>query len=269
DQSLELRTFCCLLKCNPNSLAMRAARAIAPSPHRPFPASARHSSPRHSSPRLPSPSLSSPCRSIRDLIFPMLKLKWSQAAAWRVHRHHIDKRANPGAMLEVARRLCGLHAQVMSSAELTVWARVHDLDRKAVQRALWEERSLVKTWAMRGTLHLLPSDELSLWHAALSTSPRFLRASAWEKYFGISIEELDRLTQAVGTALEGQLMTREELAKRVGKLMRSPRLGSKLAQGSWGTMLRPAAFAGNLCFGPSVGQRVRFTRPDTWLASEL
>src|SRR5262249_14681529 len=82
-------------------------------------------------------------------------------------------------------------------------------------------------------------------------------------------EELDRLTQAVGTALEGQLMTREELAKRVGKLMRSPRLGSKLAQGSWGTMLRPAAFAGNLCFGPSVGQRVRFTRPDTWLASEL
>ena len=32
-------------------------------------------------------------------------------------------------------------------------------------------------------------------------------------------------------------------------------------------MLRPAAFAGRLCFGPSVGQRVRFTRPDTWLAT--
>ena len=31
--------------------------------------------------------------------------------------------------------------------------------------------------------------------------------------------------------------------------------------------LRPAAFTGRLCFAPSLGQRVRFTRPDTWLAA--
>ena len=31
-------------------------------------------------------------------------------------------------------------------------------------------------------------------------------------------------------------------------------------------MLKPAAFSGRLCFAPGVGQRVRFTRPDTWLA---
>ena len=46
-------------------------------------------------------------------------------------------------MLAVASRLCGLHAQVMSSAELTLWARVEELDRQAVQRALWEDRALV------------------------------------------------------------------------------------------------------------------------------
>jgi len=39
------------------------------------------------------------------------------------------------------------------------------------------------------------------------------------------------------------------------------------AGSSWGTILRPAAFEGRLCFGPSVGQRVRFTRPNTWLAN--
>jgi hypothetical protein len=32
-------------------------------------------------------------------------------------------------------------------------------------------------------------------------------------------------------------------------------------------MLKPAAFAGHLCFGPSLGQRVRFTHPDTWLTA--
>src|SRR5213593_4545339 len=175
----------------------------------------------------------------------MLKLTWAQAASWRVRRHHLDQRAPAGSMLAVASRLCGLHAQVMSSAELTVWARVEGLERRAVQRALWEDRTLVKTWAMRGTLHLLPASELPLWHAALSTSPRYLRPALWQKYFG---------------------MTREELVQEVGRLTGSPAFGVKLAESSWGTILKPAAFTGRLCFGPSLGQRVRFTRPDTWLA---
>lgn len=170
-------------------------------------------------------------------------------------------------MLAVASRLCGLHAQVMSSAELTVWARVEDLDRRAVQRALWEDRALIKTWAMRGTLHLLPADELPLWHAALSTSRRYLRPTAWQKYFGITLEELDQLTQGVAAALNGRVMTREELAQEVVRLTGSASFGAKLAQGSWGTILKPAAFTGGLCFGPSLGQRVRFTRPDSWLAT--
>ncbi|MBZ5609175.1 MAG: winged helix DNA-binding domain-containing protein [Acidobacteriia bacterium] len=197
----------------------------------------------------------------------MLKLTWSRAAAWRIRRHHLDRRAPAGSLLRVASRLCGLHAQVMSSAELTVWARVENLDRRAVQRALWEDRTLVKTWAMRGTLHLLPAGELPLWHAALSTSRRYLRPAAWQNYFGITIQELDRLTDAVATALDNRVMTREELVREVARLTGSATFAAKLGESSWGTILKPAAFSGRLCFGPSLGQRVRFTHPDTWLAA--
>lgn len=197
----------------------------------------------------------------------MVKLSWARAAAWRVGRQHLDRRAPAGSMLAVASRLCGLHAQLMSSAELTVWARVEDLDRRAVQRALWEDRTLVKTWAMRGTLHLLPASELPLWHAALSTSRRYLRPAAWKKYLGITIEELDRLTEAIAAALDGRVMTREELVQEVARLTGPAGFDRMIAQSSWGTILKPAAFSGYLCFGPSLGQRVRFTHPDTWLGS--
>ncbi|HLJ48482.1 MAG TPA: winged helix DNA-binding domain-containing protein [Bryobacteraceae bacterium] len=195
----------------------------------------------------------------------MLKLSWSTVAAWRMGRHYLVNRAPKGSMLEVASRLCGLHAQVLSCAELTAWARVDRFDRSEVQRALWHDRKLVKTWAMRGTLHLLPSDELPLWHAALGTSKRWLKPAAWQKYFGITMEELDRITEAIGTALDGRLVTREELAAEVGRITGAAAFGTKLAESSWGTLLRPAAFSGRLCFGPSVGQKVRFTRPDSWL----
>ena len=37
--------------------------------------------------------------------------------AWRAARHHLDERVPAKAMLEVAGRIAGVHAQVMSSAE--------------------------------------------------------------------------------------------------------------------------------------------------------
>jgi hypothetical protein len=80
------------------------------------------------------------------------------------------------------------------------------------------------------------------------------------------LEELDRLTDAVSAALEGRVLTREELLREVSRITGSAAFGTKIGENSWGTILKPAAFAGRLCFGPSVGQRVRFTRPDTWLA---
>ena len=184
-----------------------------------------------------------------------------------MHRHFLDRRARAGNLLAVASRLCGLHAQVMSSAELTAWARIEDLDRQAVQRALWDDRTLVKTWAMRGTLHLLPADELPLWRAALSANPQFLKPKSWQTNFGITVDELDRFTEAVGDALNDRMLTRKELAEELTRLTGSPAFSAKLTENSWGTMLRPAAFTGRLCFGPSLGQRVQFTHPDSWLAA--
>jgi hypothetical protein len=190
------------------------------------------------------------------------QLRWAQVMAWRTARHHLDERVPAKAMLDVAGRIAGLHAQVMSSAELTLAARVEGLGPDDLGRALWEERSLVKTWAMRGTLHLLPAAEFPLWQAALSTR-RGWEAGAWQRAFATR-EELERINQAVAEALHGRLLTREELAAAIARQTRSEPLGDKLRE-SWGALLKPAAALGLLCFAPSQGQQVRFTRPDTWL----
>jgi hypothetical protein len=153
----------------------------------------------------------------------------------------------------------------MSSAELTLWARVEDLDPDAVQKALWEERSLVKTWAMRGTLHLLPAADLPIWVGAQGIRKPRHYAPSWLRHFGLTREEAAALIAAIPEALDGRMLTREELAQVVGQLVGSEELGDKLRH-SWGTLLKPAAFRGHLLFAPSVGQNVRFARPDRWLA---
>jgi hypothetical protein len=190
-------------------------------------------------------------------------LTWKQALAWRMARHRLVERAAPDELVAVAARICGLHAQVMSSAELTLWARIDGLRPGALADALWEQRSLVKLWAMRGTLHLLPASELGTWLAALGTYDHY-RKGAWLRGFGVTSEGLDRLVEAIGEALDGEPLTRAELGAEVARITRSPEMAARI-EGSWGSFLKPASFQGRLCFGPSAGQKVRFTAPDAWV----
>ena len=47
-------------------------------------------------------------------------LMWEQGLAWRMARHHLVERAAPDDLVRVAGAVCGLHAQLMSSAELSL-----------------------------------------------------------------------------------------------------------------------------------------------------
>jgi uncharacterized protein YcaQ len=183
--------------------------------------------------------------------------------AWRVQRHHLDQRVPRKRALEVASRVCCLHAQIMSSAELSLWTRVQQLKADDVATWLWSDRSLVKAWAMRGTLHLIPTDEYTNWQVALNTL-RHYRRDSWFRYFEITREEFDGLMVAISEALEGEPLTRDQLATRVGEITGSASMGDKLRE-SWGALLKPASLQGRLCFAPNEGRNVRFTRPDRWL----
>jgi uncharacterized protein YcaQ len=183
-----------------------------------------------------------------------------------MRRQHLTTRVPAAAALDVVSRLNGLHAQVMSSAELTLHARVDGLSADAVGRWLWEERRLIKTWAVRGTLHLLPAAEMPVWIAALSTYRHFEKPS-WQRAF-VPLDQLQQIIAACGEVLDGALLTREELAQAVAARTGVAELGEAV-RSSWGAMLKPAAFRGQLCFAPSDGQLVRFTRPDRWLAPTI
>jgi uncharacterized protein YcaQ len=176
-----------------------------------------------------------------------------------MHRHHLVDRASPRALLRVASDICGLHAQLMSSAELSLWARVEGLERDAIEEQLWRRRTLVKLWAMRGTLHVLPSAELGLWLAALGTITN--RGMTGHP-------QIDALSDVVGRALKGRILSREELAAAVERATGDPAIADTV-RFSWGSYLKPASFRGRLCFAPSEDGRVRMTHPESWLPGPI
>jgi hypothetical protein len=189
------------------------------------------------------------------------ELTWPQVHAFRLTRHHLTHRAPKKDLARVVGDIGGVQAQVMSAAELQVTVRadctVHD-----VRRALWTDRRLAKTWLMRGTLHLVPAEDLPVFTAAMSS--HLVRSpAAWLKYTQLTEHEFTGVIQAIGDALDGQALTREELIAKVGN-GRSERVQVALKSG-WGSLLKPVARQGRLCFGPSRGQSVTFVQPRQWL----
>ena len=193
------------------------------------------------------------------------RLNWANALAWRMERQFLTERRPREELGAVVGAIGGLHAQMLPAAELAAWARIDGLRPGDLDAELWERRSLVKTWAMRGTLHLLPAGEYGLWQAALDTYDHYLKG-AWLRGFGIEREELDLLLDTVRGVLGGEGLTRDELAEAVAVAAGSPALGEKLRD-SWGAYLKPASFRGSLCFGPSRGRNVTFVSPSAWLGA--
>lgn len=194
----------------------------------------------------------------------MKSLKWDRVNAWRLSQQCLAPRLKPRALVKAAMRIGGIQAQVLSAAELALWARVEELAREDIQTALWQDRSLVKTWAMRGTLHLLAAEELPLYVAA-----RALHDSRnWAGYFayyGFTPAQHDALLSSVAHVLGDEPMTRQELAAAIGKHTGVVKLEQLILSSGWGSPLKPLAFRGDLCFGPSRGQNVTFVNPRAWI----
>ncbi len=174
-----------------------------------------------------------------------------------MRRHFLDPVGKKSAA-EVVRRLCGVQTQVASSAELAIRVRRERSRPGDVARALAEGR-LIKTWAMRGALHLLAPEDAGAF-LSLIASGRKWELPSWQRYFGMTTKHWDVFRVAVGEALDGRPLTRDELVAAVIAQRGLGHLGKELRSG-WGTLLKPLAWQGDLCFGPSRGGRVTFMRP--------
>ena len=117
----------------------------------------------------------------------------------------------------------------------------------------------MKTWTLRGTLHLHPADELGLWTAAR-------RAVVGEAdYVADDVEEVEAVVAAIGAALAGKRLTREELADAVSERVGASRVRSSRPAGATTspTPLRRACSA-----SARLGPKVTFVHPGDWLGPQ-
>ncbi|MFD4528078.1 winged helix DNA-binding domain-containing protein [Streptomyces sp. NPDC058470] len=194
-----------------------------------------------------------------------VKITWAEASARRLERQFLAAPAETGTpVAEIVGAMLGAHAQVLSAAEVSVGVRTDGVTRADVRAALWEHRSLVKTYGPRGTVHLLPAAELPFWTAALAAMPT--GRSPFARDAGLGEARAEEVIAAIGDALDGAYLTIDELGDAV--VARTGPWAGDLVMPAFQTMwprwrqvMHRAGQRGALSFGPNRGRKVTYTRP--------
>lgn len=148
-------------------------------------------------------------------------ITWAAASARRLERQFLARRARTGTpVADVAAAMLGVHAQVLSAAELSVGLRADGVTRTDVRDALWPTAplappapALVKTHGPRGTVHLLPARDLPMWCAALPAIPA--GPAAFPTDVRLTGEQAGQVVAAIADALDGTFLTVDELGEEV------------------------------------------------------
>ena len=178
------------------------------------------------------------------------------------------QRLNPrqqGEMVGVAqvvREVCGIQAQDALAATLAVRSRSAGLFVNDVEQARVHDRSIVRTWGPRATLHLLASDDIG-WLLSLF-GPVFVAGDRRRR------EELG-LSEEI--CVRGMHIIRDVLAK-LGPLTRAEIVehlainGIQLAGQARPHLLARAALEGLICFGPDRGSEPTYVLLRDWVDQE-
>lgn len=199
-------------------------------------------------------------------------LTWDRVRGRRLRQHGLIEAFPAGSAAVVASTVCGIHAQMGSAAALSLARRVRGAGAPLLTEALWQERSLVKTYGPRGTVHVFAADELSLWTAATRVMPGHgSRPPSVESSSTVpTAQQAEQLRSAVRAVTHRARLTRSELGTALVSecgpwvdAKASPAWGSGWPH--WRLAVDEAVAQGVLCYGAPQGNRVTFVRADEWL----
>lgn len=190
-----------------------------------------------------------------------MALSHAQARLFRLRSQRLYSRTPDTARsaADVVRSLCGVQAQDLSAARLAVRARSAGLLAADVEHARLEERSIVRTWAMRGTLHLVAADDLG-WMLPLF-GPVFIAGNR-RRYAQLGLDE--------ETSAKGIRLLRDLLAVR-GPLTRAEIVeqlagsGIRLEGQAAPHLIGRAALEGVICHGPDRDGEPAYVLLEEWV----
>lgn len=162
----------------------------------------------------------------------------------------------------IVKEVCGIQAQETSAATLAVRARSFRLVAADIKQALVQDRSIIRTWGFRGTLHWLAADDIG-WLLTLLGPVFIVGDRRRREELGLSEDVCARGMRSMHNVLANHgSLTRSELIERIAND------GIHLEGQARPHLLFRAAFEGIICFGPDRGTEPTYVLLSDWIEQQ-
>jgi hypothetical protein len=165
-------------------------------------------------------------------------------------------------LMPAVRAICGAQAQLSSSMMLQLRARVSGLTVAEIEDAIGDSRYLVRTWAMRGTLHLVLAQDVR-WLGSFLGPIFVAQDKGRRRQLGLDEDATARGLHAIRAILHNsEPLTRGEVVARLEEE------GLTLERRSQAPihLIRLAALEGLVCLGPEQPNgESTYTLIDRWI----
>lgn len=187
------------------------------------------------------------------------RLAADRLAPLRATSQRLARPAGVRAPVDVARLAGPVQAQEPWAAKLAFRARSRKLVAADVDRARCEERSLLRAWMMRRTVHLIPADDAG-WLLPLFAEQLARQARKRMADHGLGLDDQDRALRLLSGAVEADgPLTRPQLSERLATA------GFDTAQEIKVHLWVLATVEGGLCLGPDRGGQSCLVPIGDWL----
>jgi Winged helix DNA-binding domain len=160
------------------------------------------------------------------------------------------------------RHLVGVQAQAPASAWLALRARSSGFTASDADRAREREREIVRTWALRGTLHLVATEDTG-WLLPLLAPVAVPQARRRLAQLGVSTED-----QASAVAIIRSLLAVHAPLTR-GEITAHVRRHGIVTNGQAGIhLIRLTAILGHLCLGPNRDAEPTYVLLRDWIGPQ-
>lgn len=138
-------------------------------------------------------------------------------------KHLLHTQTRVSSPLAVAASICGINAQRGVTIYLSCWNRIHNFRKGDLDKQLYQTRQLVKMWCMRGTVHIVPSDQFFMYKKATNPARLWLPSDVSEDFCEKVVKVLDEpLTKSqIADRIQSKVtLNRKELRIKVGRAVR-------------------------------------------------
>ncbi|WP_138985625.1 winged helix DNA-binding domain-containing protein [Paenibacillus dendritiformis] len=184
-----------------------------------------------------------------------------------LHRQKLSQENSLAHVMDLLEHEFGIQSQIFSHSLLAIQCRLQSkVSLNEIKSLMEDEKKIIRTWSLRGTLHLMRTADAAVMWSAFGTE----WMTRWGTYLKQHVTEYDKqlVSEAVLSSLSDGPKTREQLKADLNASLKCETALIDYLLSPWGGILKDLSYKRMVIHGNPLEPDIAFHLTSSWLQDQ-